>query len=188
MVRSMVESGKHLLGPSVFEINRWITPNHGWVKVNIDGAFAQASNTNACGGLIRDSDGNFIRGFICRLDNGDALSTKLCAYIHALKLAWVLGYFKIELEYDSKEAIDSMQKGCDPTHLEYEVIEEARLLVHRGWETRMRHVLRRIKGAVDRLAKCGLEALLGFHQVLQIPEDLAHIVAKDCKNTSSCIG
>lgn len=166
MINSMKEFGKHLSGQNEAIKNSWRTPVHGWVKVNVDGAFAQASNLVAHGGLIRDSDVTFIQGFICKLNTRNALSVELWACIHGLKLAWKLGYCKIELESDSREAIDCIQRGCDSFHLEYGVISEAQVLAQRDWEVQVRHVPRWINGPANWLAKYELGALLGFYQVI----------------------
>jgi len=50
------------VAPKIQVSIRWLPPQVGWVKLNIDGASRRGMQTG-CGGIIRDSDGNWICGF-----------------------------------------------------------------------------------------------------------------------------
>lgn len=47
-------------------VERWTTPNHGWVKANVDPAVFGLGWT--CSALFRDVNGRFIGGFIQKTD------------------------------------------------------------------------------------------------------------------------
>ncbi|KAL4294045.1 hypothetical protein AHAS_Ahas18G0188800 [Arachis hypogaea] len=49
------------------ELIGWIPPEEYWLRLNVDGLIFQASNFASCGGLIRNSKGNFIVGFMLNL-------------------------------------------------------------------------------------------------------------------------
>ncbi|KAL4309954.1 hypothetical protein GQ457_01G030200 [Hibiscus cannabinus] len=42
---------------------RWVSPLRDWFKVNVDGARDHSTGLAACGGLIRDHEGRWVRGF-----------------------------------------------------------------------------------------------------------------------------
>ncbi|MBA0570845.1 hypothetical protein Golob_004451, partial [Gossypium lobatum] len=44
-------------------MERWCPPNHGWIKINIDGVVSRDGNWSAIGGVLRDAFGNWIEGF-----------------------------------------------------------------------------------------------------------------------------
>ncbi|MCI88500.1 ribonuclease H protein, partial [Trifolium medium] len=41
----------------------WKRPGEGWVKLNNDGACKNRGEIAGCGGLFRDSDGRWIKGY-----------------------------------------------------------------------------------------------------------------------------
>ena len=55
----------------------WRPLEEDWVKVNVDGAHSTITSRSACGGLVRDSLGKFLKGFIYHIDQGDAPSAEL---------------------------------------------------------------------------------------------------------------
>jgi len=81
-------SGK-VLSPLHF---RWEFPSPGWVKINIDGATKGSSGLATCGGIFRESMGEFIGGFSSFLGVQDALIAEFYEVIHGIEQAqkWVL--------------------------------------------------------------------------------------------------
>ena len=57
------------------------------MKVNVDGAFTFINNDTACGGIIRNEDGSMLKGFMKKLQGGDALFAEIEACISGLELA-----------------------------------------------------------------------------------------------------
>lgn len=51
----------------------WEKPVQGWFKLNVDGAFGSRQGNIACGGLIRDSNGAFVKGFYSKVTSSNAL-------------------------------------------------------------------------------------------------------------------
>lgn len=92
-IASMIEAQVRLsaitiVNTAVGEPNmgRWLPSVDEWVKVNVDGAHAHIPNS-ACRGLIRDSSGHFLVGFIFHMNEGGSLSAELWACVHRMKLA-----------------------------------------------------------------------------------------------------
>ncbi|KAJ1421739.1 Ribonuclease H-like superfamily [Sesbania bispinosa] len=66
---------------------RWMFPNPGWVKINVDGSVRQDQNRAGCGGVFRGVDGNWVLGFSVNMGRGSVLFAELRAVEVALKIA-----------------------------------------------------------------------------------------------------
>lgn len=77
---------------------RWFPPPNWWIKASSDGAVNSVTKSAACGGLLRDFDGQW-RGGI------------LWGMCEILKLAWISGFKNVLLECDSKVAVELVAKG-----------------------------------------------------------------------------
>ena len=166
-------------GKVVGHETRWKPPPEGWVKINTDWAFSHFGVGVACGGVIRDARGNFLRGFMFKGMEGDSLSTELWGCLHDLKLAWDLRHRQVILESDSAKAIDLMKKGNHDLHADGGLIEEIRCLMERDWRLEVGHINRWANTAADHLAKAGLLAMIGFHVVIVTDEALDSLLLKD---------
>ena len=87
---------------------KWLKPTVGWVKLNTDGASSQ--NLGVAGGdsLIRDCDGNWIRGFSRAIGVASSFLAELWALRDGLSMARELGIQKLVIEMDAKEALNSL--------------------------------------------------------------------------------
>ncbi|KAF7818736.1 reverse transcriptase [Senna tora] len=98
---------------SVFSIG-WEAPPVGWWKLNTDGSCQGNQNLIGGGGLIRDSNGNWIHGFIKFLGEGNSLLAELWAICEGLNLAKHLGCIRIIVETDSSAAVNLINsKDCE---------------------------------------------------------------------------
>ncbi|KAF7845080.1 ribonuclease H [Senna tora] len=91
--------------------SKWKKPEDGWVKVNTDGAVCRESSLGGCGGIIRDTNGDWIKGFSLKLGLANPLSAEFWSIAEGLKLAWQLGFNKVILENDSLDAINCFKNG-----------------------------------------------------------------------------
>ncbi|KAF7815200.1 reverse transcriptase [Senna tora] len=71
---------------------KWHPPADSWVKLNTDGACTGNPGPFAIGGLIRDAQGNWIKGFSSYIGYGTALKAKIWAITSGLKLAKSLNF------------------------------------------------------------------------------------------------
>ncbi|XP_028781415.1 uncharacterized protein LOC114737630 [Neltuma alba] len=165
--------------------NRWQPLEEGWIKLNVDGAFSAITDSVACRGAMRNSAGNFLRGFIYKLDEGDALSAKLWTCLHGLKIAWDDGHRNVILESGATNVIELLNVEPKVCHADYNVLQEVRTLLSRNWNVRLGYVNRECNKAADFLAKRGLEAMQGFHFVTNVPSELASILNLDCTTVNS---
>ena len=61
-------------------------PREGWVKINIDGASKRELKLASCGGLIRNSNGDWICGFAWKLGFCTAIKAEFWAVLTGLEV------------------------------------------------------------------------------------------------------
>ena len=158
----------------------WRPPEEGWVKVNVDGAYSRGMNKRACGGLIRDSNGKFLKGFIHPLEDGDELTAELWACFIGLMTVRTLGVQQVWLETDSTECLDLLQMEQGGNHRDTRIITEVRKLLQMDWRTKLTYIPRSGNSAADFLAKKGLETGLGHHEICEPSTELRVVLCSDC--------
>ncbi|KAK9028907.1 hypothetical protein V6N11_026043 [Hibiscus sabdariffa] len=82
-------------------ISRWIPPLMDWFKLNVDGARNHNTGFAACGGLIRDHDGRWVRGFARSVGVCSPIEAELWTVHEGLVQAWVLGLKRVVVEIDN---------------------------------------------------------------------------------------
>ncbi|KAI5327744.1 hypothetical protein L3X38_027140 [Prunus dulcis] len=80
----------------------WCPPRLGFIKVNIDGPWADAASSAGFGVILRDSTGAFCGGTAGPNSCESALMSEAEAALSGLKLAAQFGHHRIILESDSK--------------------------------------------------------------------------------------
>ena len=85
-------------------IERWIVwkkPNENVVKLNTDGAFSPTNGKARAGGLIRDSIGRWLGGFVVNIGHCTVTKAELWVVYYGLLLAWDKGFKNLEVEMGS---------------------------------------------------------------------------------------
>lgn len=80
---------------------RWCPPEHGWVKMNSNGASRGLLPPASCGGILRDWNGRWILGFAKKLAPYYALEAELWGFFTGLQQRWRLRICKVIVEVDS---------------------------------------------------------------------------------------
>jgi hypothetical protein len=65
---------------------QWKCPNEGWVKFDCDGAHKKSVDLAGCGGLLRDSNGQWIQGYTQKIRTCDALHAEMWGIYARLEL------------------------------------------------------------------------------------------------------
>ncbi|XP_028773622.1 uncharacterized protein LOC114730681 [Neltuma alba] len=182
ILSSMHEIQGHLRGTPIEGVKRsngeerWRPPDNNWIKVNVDGAYSPDRNISACGGLLRNMRGEFLRGFIFHIGQGDALTAELQACLHGLKVAWDEGYRNVILESDATSAIELLSEDPNELHDDYVIIREARALLTREWNVKLSYAPRSCNQAADLLAKLGLGAMPGVYILQNPPQQINRVL------------
>ena len=65
---------------------RWEKPRVGWLTLNIDGSATSNSGPTGGGGLVRDENGDWVKGFARRIGNTSSYLVELWALQDGLQL------------------------------------------------------------------------------------------------------
>ncbi|KAK4279035.1 hypothetical protein QN277_016798 [Acacia crassicarpa] len=157
----------------------WCPPPASWIKVNTDGAFSRSVPGVASGGVLRDENSKFIKGFIFNGNEGDCLTAELWGCLLGLRTAWDLGYRDVILEIDSAEAADLIHNSTNGAHEDRQLVEEIKSVIGRDWNVNIQLISRWINEAADYLAKMGLASMPGYHLVSHANIELQRILEHD---------
>lgn len=92
-------------GPSMV---RWIPPPEATFKLNTDGSVNQAAGTASAGGLIRDSQGNWIGGFYTNIGRCTCFEAELWGLREGLLLCRNLNIQNLHVELDSASIVSML--------------------------------------------------------------------------------
>ncbi|GAU38380.1 hypothetical protein TSUD_147480 [Trifolium subterraneum] len=144
----------------------WKPHDDGWVKLNTYGACRERS-VAACGGVLRNNHGEWIRGFSKFLGTCSAYVAELWGVLEGLKYNWSLGFRKVELNVDSVAVAKVIKEGGTASNMGYSLVKEIHRLVSFEWEVKIFHSYRETNRCADTLANMGysLEENIVFFDV-----------------------
>ena len=83
------------------------------------------------------------------------------------------------------EVVELMHQQLSSIHPEFELIQQAKDLLGKSWETTITHIPRNMNTVADSLAKQALKIFQGYHSIIQAPPDLLYLIHRDCVVSSS---
>ncbi|KAI5325035.1 hypothetical protein L3X38_034108 [Prunus dulcis] len=128
------DKANNLLKKATFQTHMflaWQPPPCGFFKLNIDGSRVSDSGCIAAGGIIRNSDGIWIAGFLLIL----------------------LGLHQITVNSDSALVVDMVNGDWVDSHLMSDLLTKCRELLKNQWNCSIPHVYRETNFAADFPAK-----------------------------------
>ncbi|KAL5741649.1 hypothetical protein ACOSP7_028381 [Xanthoceras sorbifolium] len=87
----------HIVKPHNLRI-AWQPPTDGWVKLNIDGGRDMGLDFITAGGVARDANSKWLRGFTLKRGYGSVLEVELWDLFEGLQMVWNAGYKKVCVE------------------------------------------------------------------------------------------
>lgn len=137
IIQKEIQNLSHMTNSqSSFQHLYWKKPDPGWLKCNSDGSFFHNGRSSSCGGVIRDERGNFIKGFMCKLNPCNALIAELHDLLYGIKTAKSINAGKVMPELDSLEIFEMVSKGYTTISYIKPLLEEAiSLLRDPCWQT-----------------------------------------------------
>lgn len=108
-----IETHLHKPSPSFLEASmevpvRWTLPLMGVFKLNSDGSLR--NGLAACGGLLHNHHGHFIKGYHYNLGVASSILVELWGLIHGLRLAKSMHMSSLVVELDSKAVVSMIRK------------------------------------------------------------------------------
>jgi ribonuclease HI len=135
----------------------WSKPPPGFFKVNTDRSYVHGQA--ACGGIIRNHNGNFVKGFMCNLGSGNALFAELKGILFALHIIRDMQLTNVILETDSIHALNMIQNRYTSIFHLQPLLQEVIHLINRSGSTiRINHIHREANTCADALALRGHQA------------------------------
>lgn len=158
--------------PGVFDCNRtstanlrWVAPEPGWMKANVDGAVSFELHAS-CGGVIRDSAGRWFKGFsrnLGQLDSANVLFTELVAILTTTEMLMGLDLPQVIVESDAMEAIQFINSTDVVGHRYGHLVVKILHLQAAHGALVFQHGAREYNFLADHLAKLGLSLPFGEH-------------------------
>lgn len=133
---------------------KWIPPPEGTLKLNTDGSHSHG--LSACGGLLCNSLGQFVRGFHCNLGTATSVAAELWGLVMGLRMARMVEAPSVLVELDSRVVVNMVQAWrAHCSHLQPLLDEALELMSSASWSCSISHVLREANSCADVLAGMG---------------------------------
>ncbi|KAF7811300.1 reverse transcriptase [Senna tora] len=133
---------------------KWKPPPDGGFKLNTDSSRLSDTGFIAAGGVIRDSLGNWMKGFNFFLGIGDIITAELWAIFRGLKLTEDFGYSPFLIDSDSLTAVTLIKNlNISTSHSYFPLIHACRSLLERQPHTSLNHTFCEANSCADGLAK-----------------------------------
>ncbi|CAN1801839.1 Putative ribonuclease H protein At1g65750 [Linum perenne] len=114
----------------------WTPAPDDWTTLNMDGSVIQPLSLAACGIVIRDSGGATIAAFAANFGRCSIMRAELRAPALSLERAWNLGLRKVQIQLDSKAAIDAINNNLDSSGRHNQTLHRIRELCNRNWDVK----------------------------------------------------
>ena len=131
----------------------WNKPLKGWFKLNSDGASLGNPGKAGGGGLIRDSYGKWIKGYMRHIGISTSIIAEFWALRDGLMFASQLGITHLAVELDAKVVVDLILSIKTPNNSYTSFLNDCRHLLQQFQQTMIRHVFREANRGADCLAK-----------------------------------
>lgn len=158
---------------------RWTPPAGGWYKLNTDGSVKGPHKNTGAGGVIRDSDGNWVIGFAKNLGLMTIFQAELWALYQGLELAIELNITDLEIDIDAKSVVEAVLNNDFQGGLNLNLISKCRLLIGRFRHVKLSHIYREANSVADHLAKYGADCCNNFARFDRPPDFVSTSVIKD---------
>lgn len=161
------------------EVVRWKLPPSGYCKLNTDGAYSHSKQRMGCGGLVRDTGGAWVKGFMAGSGGGDPLMAEILALKMGLTLLWDNGIRSALCEVDCKEIVDTLHGDHYHFHQLATEFGEIKTLMNQEWTIQITHIPRSANDAADCLAELGAVRQCNILWLEDPPPELNPILARD---------
>ncbi|XP_050229329.1 uncharacterized protein LOC126678474 [Mercurialis annua] len=140
----------------------WSRPPPGWIKINTDGAFSQATRVGKAGGLARDETGRWLGSFAMCIGRDSVIGAEFRGVYHGLLLGWKLGATRVVIEVDNSLVVEKINAGSVEAAGYSNLLASIQGLLKRNWEVKINHVYREANAAADHLASMLKDNVVGI--------------------------
>lgn len=136
----------------------WYFLPNGWVKANFDGVTKGNPGVAGCGGVIRDSFGNFLGATASPLGSQTNHLAEAAGAYHIINLAQSLNFKNLWLEGDSKNIIDCLRGKSPPSWTIKSWIDDAILTLAKFDKVKISHAYREANAVADFFSNEGVRS------------------------------
>ncbi|KAK9983154.1 hypothetical protein SO802_032679 [Lithocarpus litseifolius] len=136
---------------------KWSKPQIGWVKLNTDGSVFGDPMKAGGGGIIRNSEGDWVAGFVKKFGNVSSSTAELWALKEGLLMAKQMGFDNLCVDLDAAFLVYLI---TNPTVAQLNLeplLSDCRNLTKAFSNCRVEHVYREANNCADKLAKMGAD-------------------------------
>lgn len=130
-------------------------------------------------GVIRDSDGQWVGGFVHNIGHCTVPKAELWGILGGLSLAWDRGFRKVILESDSQLVVNMLSKPIATCHPLSSLVLQYNGFLRWNWSIQIHHVFREANFVADSLATFAFSFPIGFHVLFDPLEANFLIVTKN---------
>lgn len=142
-----------------------------WVHgpfLHVDGSYEGNQGREGIVGLLRDSYGQWMTGFMGSIGVSTILHTELAALFQGLQLAWDMGIRKLNYFMNSQNAWLLLWQQTSPTHRYTSLLRSITEMMDRDWVINVHHLHWEGNQCADFLTKKGCSDTEMF-QLLEAP-------------------
>ncbi|KAJ1394142.1 Ribonuclease H domain [Sesbania bispinosa] len=162
----------------------WTKPPDHFYKLNVDGSVMGSCLQASCGWLIRDHNGQFIKGFYSKIGVCSTIKAELWGLLHGIQLASSLNLRNLIINMDSKLAVQLVTGACKESHHCFDIVRRIKGLLDRNPSYLLSHTFRESNKSVDHLASLGQQMQNGFIMLHSAPVSLHSFSVEDCRGVS----
>ncbi|XP_021826059.1 uncharacterized protein LOC110766949 [Prunus avium] len=176
-------ANKPFFGTSIHALTQlsWNSPNPGSCKINSDGSRNNTTGHIGAAGVLRDTNGGWLKGYSVNLGIGSVLEAELWGIFWGLSLAWDSGFRTVEVESDSKVAVTLINTLTSSTHPFFSIINCCKLKMGADWNCSVRHIFREQNCVADALAAKSFDFNPGLHIFDEAPAYITDFLAADTR-------
>ena len=159
---------------------KWFKPLVGWFKLNSDGASCGNPGKAGGGGLIRDCNELWIKGFARSIGFATSITAEFWALRDGLKLALNAGIQRLIVKLDVKVVVDLIKSNATTNKPFAPLLYDCRCLLTRFIQAQVVPVYREGNRCTNVLARWGSTMAEAFAVFDNLPSpDVVHLVNMD---------
>lgn len=148
----------------------WAKPQGDFMKINVDGIVNLSTNRAGCGGILRDSKGEWRGGFVNNMGVCSPLQAEAWALLRGIQVATQLGCRKVIFECDLKEVVEAMNKSTISNTIAQNIVSACKKEIHRIETWKVAWIAREQNATADKLATLATVFDRGLHILKEPPQ------------------
>lgn len=158
---------------------RWTIPPPGYFKLNTDGSVNLTTKHASAGGIIRNDEGIWVKGFTINIGEASIFMAELWGLREGLKLCLDVGIQNLCVEMDSISLVKLLNQGLSNNDSVSTLMLDCLALLQQFNNYSITHLYREGNRAADFLAKKGHTAIRGTTVIQETPAELQYILSWD---------